>query len=247
MAEYMNCGTDDERSDFYAFNDYSYCDSSFQQSGWAAKVQQYGSYSIPLFLSEYGCNKKTPRDFPEVVDLYSDEMTSVYSGGLVYEFTEEGSNYGLVELDGNNVKEKDDYSALKKALAGTPNPEGDGGYKQNGSPSKCPAKSSNWDVDMKDDELPATPSGVSDFFKNGAGKAPGLTGGSQDAGSDKVETAPAASGAVTSGATASGNGTSSGSSSSSAAASLQIPPFSAAPLVCGAAMVVSALLGASLL
>lgn len=49
MATYMNCGTDDQRSDFFAFNDYSWCDpSSYQQSGWEAKVQQYGNYSIPL-------------------------------------------------------------------------------------------------------------------------------------------------------------------------------------------------------
>jgi 1,3-beta-glucanosyltransferase GAS5 len=49
MAEYMNCGSDDIRSNFYAFNDYSWCDpSSFTQSGWDAKVQQYTGYSIPL-------------------------------------------------------------------------------------------------------------------------------------------------------------------------------------------------------
>lgn len=49
MAQYMNCGTDDQRSDFYAFNDYSWCDpSSFAQSGWDKKVKQYGDYSIPL-------------------------------------------------------------------------------------------------------------------------------------------------------------------------------------------------------
>jgi 1,3-beta-glucanosyltransferase GAS5 len=49
MAEYMNCGTDDERSDFFAFNDYSWCDpSSFQTSGWDKKVQQYSNYSLPL-------------------------------------------------------------------------------------------------------------------------------------------------------------------------------------------------------
>ena len=49
MATYMNCGTDDQRSDFFAFNDYSWCDpSSYQTSGWSAKVQQYSDYSIPL-------------------------------------------------------------------------------------------------------------------------------------------------------------------------------------------------------
>ena len=39
MAEFMNCGPDDERSDFFAFNDYSWCDpSSFTKSGWDKKV-----------------------------------------------------------------------------------------------------------------------------------------------------------------------------------------------------------------
>ena len=49
MATYMNCGTDDERSDFFAFNDYSWCNpSSYTTSGWSKKVEQYGNYSIPL-------------------------------------------------------------------------------------------------------------------------------------------------------------------------------------------------------
>ena len=98
MANYMNCGTDDQRSDFFAFNDYSWCDpSSFQDSGWQTKVQQYGSYSIPLFLSEFGCNTHK-RTFEEIATLYSDQMTSVYSGGLVYEYSDEESNYGLVQF-----------------------------------------------------------------------------------------------------------------------------------------------------
>ncbi len=35
MASYMNCGTADQRSDFFAFNDYSWCDpsSSYTISG----------------------------------------------------------------------------------------------------------------------------------------------------------------------------------------------------------------------
>ncbi|KAG4410522.1 beta-glucanosyltransferase, partial [Cadophora malorum] len=45
MAEYMNCGTDDERSDFFAFNDYSWCDpSSFTTSGWDQKVKNFTGY-----------------------------------------------------------------------------------------------------------------------------------------------------------------------------------------------------------
>ena len=49
MAEYMNCGTNDQRSDFYAINDYSWCDpSSFTISGWDQLVKNYTGYGIPL-------------------------------------------------------------------------------------------------------------------------------------------------------------------------------------------------------
>ena len=48
-AEFMNCGADDERSDFFAFNDYSWCDpSSFTTSGWDQKVDLFKNYSIPI-------------------------------------------------------------------------------------------------------------------------------------------------------------------------------------------------------
>jgi hypothetical protein len=54
MAQYMNCGTDDQRSDFYAINDYSWCDpSSYSQSGWDQLVKNYAGYGIPiLYASE---------------------------------------------------------------------------------------------------------------------------------------------------------------------------------------------------
>jgi 1,3-beta-glucanosyltransferase GAS5 len=49
MAQYMNCGTDDERSDFFAFNDYSWCDpSSFEISGWDQKVKNFTGYGLPI-------------------------------------------------------------------------------------------------------------------------------------------------------------------------------------------------------
>lgn len=48
-AEYMNCGTDDARVDFFAFNDYSWCSpSSFQGSTWAKKVDDFKDYSVPI-------------------------------------------------------------------------------------------------------------------------------------------------------------------------------------------------------
>lgn len=200
MAEYMNCGTDDERSDFFAFNDYSWCDpSTFTTAGWDQKVKNFTGYGLPIFLSEYGCNTNT-RQFQEVISLYSKDMTPVYSGGLVYEYSEEGSKYGLVKIDGNTVTETPDFVALKSAFSKTSNPSGDGGYNAEGGANDCPTKSSNWNV--ADDSLPAIPTAAAAYMKKGAGKGAGLTGpGSQNAGETSPGTATKGSGAVTATAT----------------------------------------------
>ena len=134
-------------------------------------------------------------------------MTPVYSGGLVYEYSEEGSGYGLVEIKGNSVSELPDFSALKDQLEAN-KPSGDGGYKTNLSPSKCPAASNTWEVhDFKGDELPAIPDGAVKYLNDGAGKGPGLNGdGSQwatDGASDS--TAEAGSGTGSSSSSSSGN------------------------------------------
>lgn len=240
-AHYMNCGTDDERSDFFAFNDYSWCDpSSFSTSTWQQKVQAFSNYSIPIFLSEYGC-VKTTRKFQEVATLYGSQMTSVYSGGLVYEYSKEGSaapqsSYGLVDVSGSSTDELTDFGSLQSAFQSTPLPTDDGGYKSDGSPSTCPSKSSTWLV--SGDALPAMPPQASQYFDKGAGKGPGLSGaGSQDAGAGSTGTATAGSGKPT----ASGTGT------SKSVAGGRPADFSFGPLVCGLVVMLSSFLGATLL
>lgn len=47
-AHYMNCGTDDQRVDFFAFNDYSWCDPSTYAKTYAKKVAEFGDYSQPI-------------------------------------------------------------------------------------------------------------------------------------------------------------------------------------------------------
>jgi len=232
MAQYMNCGTDDERSDFFAFNDYSWCDpSSFQISGWDQKVKNFTGYGLPLFLSEYGCNTNQ-RKFGEVASLYSKQMTPVYSGGLVYEYSQEPSNYGLVDLsDISNPKELPDYDALKTAFSKTKNPEGDGGYNKTGGANPCPAKDApNWNVDNND--LPAIPVPAKKFMTEGAGLGPGFVGGSQNAGTPSSSTATPGSGAV--------------SGQPKKSAGLRAPELGMAPLVCALALALSMLFGASL-
>lgn len=249
-AHYMNCGTDDERSDFFAFNDYSWCDpSTFQTSTWQQKVQAFSNYSIPIFLSEYGC-VKTTRKFQEVATLYGTQMTAVYSGGLVYEYSKEGTAapqdlYGLVEISNNGVSELTDFASLQTAFQGTPLPTGDGGYLPNGSPSICPTKSSTWLV--SGDALPAMPAQASQYFKSGAGKGPGLSGtGSQDAGAGSSGTASAGSGQPTATGTSSSS-SASGSSSSKKSAANGMQEFSLGPLVCGLVVAMSSFVGAMFL
>lgn len=126
-------------------------------------------------MSEFGCNENPPRNFGEIEALYSNKMTSVYSGGLVYEYTQETNNYGLVKVEGGNVRELSDFKALKAALAKTPAPTNDGGYKADGKASECPSKSDNWLV--QNNSLPVMPSEAKKYFDNGAGAGPGLVVG----------------------------------------------------------------------
>jgi hypothetical protein len=200
MAEYMNCGTNDQRSDFYAINDYSWCDpSSFTTSGWDTLVQNYTGYGIPLFMSEYGCITNG-RTFQEVSALYNTEMTGVFSGGLVYEYSEEGNGYGLVTISGSSVQPNAQFTALASAYSAQANPTGNGGASSTSAASTCPTESAEWDV--TNDDLPAMPAAASIYLKNGAGTGPGLNGpGSQEAGNSSTEssgTASAGSGTVTS-------------------------------------------------
>lgn len=179
-------------------------------------------------LSEFGCITNT-RDFGELEALYGSQMTPVYSGGLVYEYSEEGSGYGLVNINGNSVSETPDFDALKSALEEN-TVSGDGGYKQNGSPSKCPAPSNTWEVhEFSGAELPAIPDGAVKYLQNGAGDGPGLNGDGSQWATDGASDSTASPG--------SGEGGSSSSSSSSSGVSGLRP---LAPFVLGGLAVVFA-------
>ncbi|KAI7777816.1 hypothetical protein LA080_003015 [Diaporthe eres] len=205
LAQYFNCGTDDERSDFFAFNDYSWCDSSFTQSGWDQKVKNFTGYGLPLFLSEYGCITNG-RSFGEVEALMNSEMTGVYSGGLVYEYSDEGNGYGIVSISGDSVSEKSDFAAYSTALSKNPAPTGDGGFTSTTNSQACPSADSDWLV--SNTLLPAIPTGASKYMTSGAGDGPGLKGdGSQNAGGTSTGDAEPGSGSATgSAATGSSSG-----------------------------------------
>lgn len=212
QALYFACGPDEQaRSDFFAFNDYSWCDpSSFQESGWDVKVQTYQDYGLPLFLSEFGCITNT-RQWGEIEALYSPEMTIAYSGGLAYEYTLEANGYGLVEQSGNGIVPNEDFRRLAAAYEATPNPEGDGGATMQRTVPECPPRTREWDVSTEN--LPEIPARAQRYIQNGVGNGPGLEAESSQWRGQPSSTSPDLSDGVTESEDFS-NGNSNGSGSS---------------------------------
>ncbi|KAK6332906.1 hypothetical protein TWF696_002925 [Orbilia brochopaga] len=240
IAEYMNSGTDAERADFHAFNDYTFCgtDSSFTISGYDQKVKNYTDYGIPAFMSEFGCNKFLPRKFPEIESIYSDKMTGVFSGGLVYEWTQEDNKFGLVTVskDLKSIEPLDDYKNLKAAYQKTKNPTGDGGATLTaGKASACPSKIPGfWDAECS---LPAMPAKAQEYMNNGAGKVLGFSGPT-----NQWDTPGPATGSGTSSASAAAK-----TSGSKSAAPMALPAVNFAAIASIGSIVVAGLVGGAAL
>jgi hypothetical protein len=108
--DYINGG----RSDFFGLNSYSWCgDATFQSSTYDQLASLFANTTIPVFFSEFGCNQVEPRTFTEISALYSSEMNT-WSGGLVYEWTQESNNYGLVQVNNDgSLTVLQDYANLQ--------------------------------------------------------------------------------------------------------------------------------------
>lgn len=104
---YFQCTTtgnsnDTTRIDLFALNSYSWCNGdNIQTSTYDALSSDFAHTSVPVFFSEYGCNRVSPRTFDEVQAIYGPVMTPSLSGGVVYEYSQEVNNYGLVVLNSN--------------------------------------------------------------------------------------------------------------------------------------------------
>jgi 1,3-beta-glucanosyltransferase GAS1 len=95
MEAYFNCGPTEESIDFWGYNIYSWCgNSSYEESGFDQRTLEFSQYTVPVFFAEYGCNQVQPREFSEVGALYGNQMTPVWSGGIVYMYFQEANDYG---------------------------------------------------------------------------------------------------------------------------------------------------------
>ncbi|KFY61413.1 hypothetical protein V496_05014 [Pseudogymnoascus sp. VKM F-4515 (FW-2607)] len=122
---YMQCtltgdATDDSITDIFALNSYSWCGkATFDEAGYNKLVDMFKDSSVPVFMSEYGCREIRPRVFDETAALYSSKMNPYFSGGVVYEYTQEKNDFGLVVLNSDgSAKLKTDYDNFSNQLAG---------------------------------------------------------------------------------------------------------------------------------
>lgn len=178
---YLSCDNSDQgnedlsRSDFLGLNSYSWCgsDATFQTSGYDKLVEMFSNSTIPVFFSEYGCNEVQPRTFDEVPVLYGEKMT-VMSGGLIFEWTQEENNYGIVDAYSNGtVHLRGDYDALADKY-GKLNMTLIENHNTTATDLKAPKCSSGLIGDngiSKDFDLPSVPDGVKAMIDSGVSKA----------------------------------------------------------------------------
>jgi 1,3-beta-glucanosyltransferase GAS3 len=117
---YLRCTTTGDSKDVsivdaFALNSYSWCGGdNYQTSGYDVLTGYFSHTTVPVFFSEYGCNRASPRVFDEVQALYGPLMTPSLSGGLVYEYNQAENNYGLVLVNSDgSAKLLADYNNLQ--------------------------------------------------------------------------------------------------------------------------------------
>ncbi|KAG0055303.1 1,3-beta-glucanosyltransferase gas1 [Gryganskiella cystojenkinii] len=162
IQSYFNCGPEEERIDFFGINLYEWCGTgvTYRTSGYAERTADIASYSIPVFLSEFGCNAVSPRTFPEVKSIFGPDMTNTWSGGIVYEWSQEDNSYGLVKINPDNTATKlPDYTNLKAALEPLhPTGVNMDAFNDQKPISTCPVISATWEASKNLAPTPSTSS-----------------------------------------------------------------------------------------
>lgn len=106
-AYYLTCNLTNStasRSDFFGLNSYSWCgDATYTSSGYNVLTEDFTNITVPVFFSETGCNNVKPRVFNEIEAIYGPDMSQALSGALVYEYSQEANDYGLVNINDNGT------------------------------------------------------------------------------------------------------------------------------------------------
>lgn len=172
-AYYVSCDNgDSSSSQFFGLNSYSWCgNSNFQDSGYNIIASDFAASPIPVFFSEFGCIKTSPRLFTEIPVIYGPQMAAL-SGGLVYQWTNDIAQYGLVNVNTDGsitilpdyVTLQSQYSQLNRQQLMSQNSTATAIT----APTCSAAGITNAAFD-NNFSLPAQPSGASALIKNGVG------------------------------------------------------------------------------
>src|SRR5271163_4016003 len=79
-------------------------DSTYQASGYDTLTEEFSSYTVAAYFSEFGCVTSSPRLWTEVGAIYSSNMTSVWSGGVAFSYFPAESpqgQFGMVTIASN--------------------------------------------------------------------------------------------------------------------------------------------------
>jgi len=167
-----NADEDMSRSEFFGLNSYSWCgQSSFTESTYSQLATMFKSTSVPVFFSEYGCNEVKPRIFQEVGTLYGPQMTML-SGGLVYEYSMEANDYGLVNTTDSSVALNVDYDNLQSQLNKVDFSKIQSATGSTASPPTCDASLIDSSDFSSNFTLPDWPPNVEDLINNGVNNPP---------------------------------------------------------------------------
>ncbi|KAK4122966.1 glycoside hydrolase family 72 protein [Parathielavia appendiculata] len=178
---YFQCtleGDDDNmsRADIFALNSYSWCgESSFTESSYDKLVSGFSGAAVPIFFSEFGCNEVKPRIFQEVGTIYGSEMTGIFSGGVVYEYTQEPNDFGLVDMhDDGSADLMPDFLSLKEQYAKLNFTEiqGQKAASSTNTPPVCSASLIKTEGFNKNFTLPVLPPGAQEIIDGGVQPKP---------------------------------------------------------------------------
>lgn len=97
-------------------------------------------------LSEYGCNTNGERKFNEIESLMHPNTTGVYSGGLMFEYTMEENNFGIIEVKNGKVEELPEFGNFASALSKWPMPTAATALHSTTHGVACPTSASLWEV-----------------------------------------------------------------------------------------------------
>lgn len=93
--DYFNCADTEDSVDIYGAYVFTWCgDATMESSGYDKYTDWIKNYSVPVFMSQYGCLSLATSSFSSMAALYGPEMTPYWSGGVYYTYA--GYNAGIL-------------------------------------------------------------------------------------------------------------------------------------------------------